>query len=106
MEPIPEVVPGGGTPVIMQVRIRKVTFAADQPQYRPLVAYHSEDGTVFTRWKLSFAERMKVLFGGSIWLTVLTFNHALQPIKLAAECPVEIDCYRLQPQDDLEDEPS
>ncbi len=89
MEPVAEVVPDAGTPVITYVR--KVTFAADQPQYKPLVAYHSADGTVFTRWRLTWRERLRMFLSGDLWLTVLTFNHPLQPVKLDTVCPIEVD---------------
>jgi len=88
MDPVAEVVPGAGTPVILYVR--KITFAADQPQYKTLVAYHAEDGTVFTRWRLTWRERLRVFFSGDAWLTVQTNNHLLQPVKFDTVCPIEL----------------
>ena len=61
-------------------------FAKDQPQYLSLPCYKSEDGEVISCWKLTFKERLKVLFGKPIWLSMLTFNKPLQPQKLSVDC--------------------
>lgn len=58
-----------------------ITFAKNQPEYLPLPAWRSEEGQVFSCWKLTFIERIKVLFGANVWLSQLTFNQALQPQK-------------------------
>jgi hypothetical protein len=42
---------------------------------------------VTTRWKLSWKERLQVLFGGCVWLSMLTFNRPLQPAMLYAAPP-------------------
>lgn len=81
MEPI--------TPVIPKYPFEPfITFAANQPPYKPLPAWRSEDGTVVSRWRLSWTERLRILFFGDLWLTQLTFNNRLQPVKLTVECPV------------------
>ncbi len=79
MKPVTPVFPGHALP--------EVVYAKDQPEYMPLPAYRTHDGMVVTRWKLSVWERLRVLFSGSLWLTILTFNRPLQPIKLDAICP-------------------
>lgn len=58
-----------------------VTFAETQSEYLPLPAFKERDkyGKVITCWQLSFRERIKVLFTGKVWFSVLTFNQALQP---------------------------
>lgn len=58
-----------------------VEFAKDQPEYNSLPAYkvNSEQGEVITCWKLSFRERLRVLFFGCIWLNLLSFNKPLTP---------------------------
>lgn len=58
-----------------------VEFAKDQPEYQTLPAYkeNSTQGEVITCWKLSFKERLYVLFFGNIWLSMLTFNKPLTP---------------------------
>jgi hypothetical protein len=59
-----------------------VTYAANQPQYRPLPCWRSRqpDGRVVTRWKLTRRERLMVALGTDLWLQQLTFHQPLQPI--------------------------
>ena len=66
MTPMDQIIPGFDVPTVV--------YAKDQPEYLPLPAWRGEDGTVVTRWHLSFLERLKIAIGGSLWLTVLTFN--------------------------------
>lgn len=70
----------------------ETVFAEDQPEYLPLPAVRLGDGTVITRWKLTWRERLAVLFGGSIWLQQLTFNQALQPqLPMTKEPEIYLD---------------
>lgn len=64
-------------------------YAKDQPQYQALPAYHFGDaeGRIACRWSLSWRERLRVLFTGTIWHQVLTFGQPLQPQKLTVEKP-------------------
>lgn len=57
------------------------TYAKDQPQYQPLpvLKFDTPDGEVVACWKMSFLERLKVLFTGKIWVQLLTFNKPLTP---------------------------
>jgi hypothetical protein len=64
-----------------------VVFAKDQDEYTPLPAYCSQDGEVVTCFKLSEEEKEKVAKTGILWLSVLTFNHPLQPIMLSTDKP-------------------
>ncbi len=75
------------SPVFPNLNLPEVVYAKDQPQYLPLPAYRDGRGTVVTRWQLSWRERLRVLFSGSIWLSMMTFNQPLQPVKLRAEPP-------------------
>lgn len=63
------------------------TYAKNQPEYLPLPAYRAPDGTVTTCWRLDWHERLHVLFGGRIWLKMLTFNKPLQPVLLSTTDP-------------------
>lgn len=63
--------------------ISEITYAKDQPGYIPLPALRFDDGLVVTRWDLTWKERLILLFGGSVFLGLLTFNKPLQPIKLS-----------------------
>lgn len=80
MTPISPVVPGSFVP--------EVVFARDQPQYLALPAVREPDGSVITRWHATWRERLRVLVHGDVWLTLLTFGAPLQPVKLAARCPI------------------
>ena len=59
-----------------------VIYAEDQKEYLPLPVYKeltTKEAEVVSCWKLSFRERLKILFTGKLWWTVLTFNKPLQP---------------------------
>ncbi len=59
-----------------------VVIAEDQPEYLPLPAWRDNinvTGTVVTCWKLSFTERLRVLFFGNIWLSMMTFRKPVTP---------------------------
>lgn len=62
-----------------------VTFAKDQPEYQPLPALRidSPNGEIVSCWKLSFLERIKILFTGKIWLSLMSFNKPLTPIYMS-----------------------
>jgi len=64
-----------------------VTFAANQPPYKPLPGVLERDGRLTTRWKLTWRERFKILRTGDLWLQVLTFNRPVQPVKLLVDEP-------------------
>ena len=68
---------------------KNCVFAKDQPEYLPLPAHKTFDGVVISCWKMSFKERLKVLFTGKIWLSILSFNHPLQPQSLQVNSPFE-----------------
>jgi hypothetical protein len=60
-----------------------VVYAKDQPEYLPLPAHRSPGGDVTTCWQLSWWERLTILLYGHLWLTVMTFNGPLQPLRLS-----------------------
>lgn len=62
-------------------------IAKDQPEYNTLPAYRDADGSVLSRWRLSWRERLRVLIHGDVYVWVQTFNHPLQPILLDTERP-------------------
>jgi len=64
-------------------------YAKDQPQYLPLPTHKSSSGELWSCWKLTFKERIKILFTGKLWLGCLTFNNPLQPLKPMLESPFE-----------------
>jgi len=60
---------------------QNIVFAKDQPEYQPLPALRidSPEGEVISCWKMSFKERMKVLFFGRVWVSLMSFNKPLTP---------------------------
>jgi len=56
-------------------------FAKNQSKYKPLPALTIEgkEGYVISCWRLSFKERLKVLFFGRVWLRLMSFNKPLTP---------------------------
>lgn len=65
-------------------------FAENQEEYLSLPAYKHGDecGTVTACWQLSIRERLKVLFTGKMYLSLLTFNKPLTPHLLDTDSPV------------------
>ncbi len=57
------------------------TFAKKQPEYLPLPALKidNDEGHVITCWKMTWRERIKVLFTGRVWLSLMSFNKPLTP---------------------------
>lgn len=60
-------------------------FAEYQKEYfsLPALQLDTKEGEVITCWKMSFLERLKVLFTGKVWLVLLTFNKPLTPSNLS-----------------------
>ncbi len=57
-------------------------YAEDQPQYQPLPVFKADtpQGECISCWQLSFFERLKILFTGKLWLSLMTFNKPLTPV--------------------------
>jgi hypothetical protein len=83
MSPVMQIVPGVDIP-----ETDIVVYAKNQPPYIPLPMWKGDDGLRISRWKLTWRERFQILFGGSLWLSILTFNNPLQPVKLEVRCPL------------------
>jgi hypothetical protein len=66
-----------------------VIIAKDQPEYMPLPAHIAGDkqGTLTFAWRLTWYERLAILFSGVIWQQTLTFGSPLQPQLLTVEKP-------------------
>lgn len=64
-----------------------ITFAKDQPEYNPLPAMRipTPMGEVITCWELSDEELEQVKTTKRIYLSQLTFNSPLQPIRMMAD---------------------
>ena len=84
MIPTEEIIPGFKLP-----EDELIVYAKDQPQYQPLPMWRGPNGHRVSRWKLTWKERLQVLLGGSIWLSIYTFNNPLQPVLLETTCPLQ-----------------
>ncbi len=62
-----------------------VVMGKNQPEYLPLPALKMPDGEVITCWELTDEELEKVKESHRIYLSQLTFNRPLQPVKLMAD---------------------
>ena len=62
-------------------------IAKNQPKYLPIPVYVDPIGIIIICWKLTWRERVKLLFTGIIWHRILTFHKPLQPIILEVDYP-------------------
>ncbi len=58
---------------------QNITYAKDQKEYLPLPAHKDKLGVVTSCWKMSFKERLTVLFTGRVYSSLWTFYQPLQP---------------------------
>ena len=77
------------SPVLPGSNFKEVVCAKDQPQYLPLpsIVIDTEEGTVLTRWRLSFWERLIILWHGDLYHSQLAFHRPLQPIRMEVRPP-------------------
>jgi len=68
-----------------------IVYGASQPQYLPLPSFRDpgSHGTVITRWHLSWRDRLGLLLGRDLYLTLLTFGEPLQPLKPEVGLPLD-----------------
>jgi hypothetical protein len=83
MKPSTPIIPGHDLPV--------TNFAESQDEYQTLPAFRQDDGTVLTRWHLTWKERFTIFLRGDLYLFTLTFNGPLQPVSLQVERPTMSD---------------
>jgi|KBSSwiStaDraftv2_1062776.scaffolds.fasta_scaffold03096_28 hypothetical protein len=77
------------TPI--EFREQTLVIAKNQPPYLPFPAHYScATGRVTACWKLTWRERLTVLFRGRVWHQILTSGTRLQPQKLTADKPAEV----------------
>lgn len=77
-------------PQLIEFPEQTLVIAKNQPQYRPLPAYqypNDPEGKIVCCWKLSLRDRLKLLFTGKLWHTVMTFNKPLQPQLIVVDKP-------------------
>jgi hypothetical protein len=79
------------TPVCDAVEVPETLYGATQREYKPLPAFRDTSQPtvpVITRWRLSAEDLQRILDGGDIYLTQLTFGYSLQAVSLSTECPI------------------
>ena len=66
---------------------QNIVFAKDQPEYLPLPGHKikNNEGEFIFCMGLSFMERVRVLFNGHIWCSLLTFNGPLTPSRYSTK---------------------
>lgn len=64
---------------------QNVVFGENQPEYQPLPALAMPDGEIITCWEITDEDIEKMTSSRRIYLSQLTFNRPLQPIKLMAD---------------------
>lgn len=66
----------------IEFKEQNIVFAKDQPEYQPLPAFKNDSpsGEVISCWQLSFKERVKILFTGKLWVSLLSFSKPLTPV--------------------------
>jgi hypothetical protein len=68
------------TPVVKGQQHREIILAKDQPEYRDLpVLIWGKPIVYVSRWELTWKERWKLFWSGSIWIQQMTFGGKLQP---------------------------
>ena len=65
----------------IEFKHQNVIYSKDQPEYQPLPALKLDtpEGEVISCWHMSFKERVKVLFTGKVWLSLMMFKKPLTP---------------------------
>jgi len=66
----------------IEFKHQNIVFAKDQPEYQPLPALRidSPTGEVVSCWKLTPKERIKIIFTGRVWLSLMSFNKPITQI--------------------------
>ena len=68
---------------------QNAVFAENQSEYTslPALILYPEDGSrpIVSCWKLSLKERLRVLFTGRVWVSLLSFNNPLTPSFLSTK---------------------
>jgi hypothetical protein len=75
---------------LIEFEEQSVVIAKDQPEYLPLPAFqfaNDPSGRIAFCWQFSWRERLRLLFSGKLWHTVLTFHQPLQPVMLMLDRP-------------------
>ena len=65
-------------------KFQNFVYKKNSSKYDELPAWKNKGarGEVVSCWKMSFLERLKVLFTGRVWLLAVTHNKPLTPYKM------------------------
>jgi hypothetical protein len=83
MHAVSPVIPDGDDP--------EQVIAENHPVYMPLPALRREDGIVLTRWRLDAADLEMVIKQGYLYVSLITSDGKIQPLKLTAAVPPEFE---------------
>lgn len=82
------------SPVVKGFEELETVLAKNQPEYQPLpvIWCHDDTGTVISKWKLTWKERIRLFFTGELYLSQLTFfptptERKFQPQLPSVEAP-------------------
>ena len=77
-------------PVNVRADLPEVIFAKNQPPYLPLPAVQvgDEAGTIITRWRMTWRERIAAAWRGDVYLSIMTFGRPLQPVLVSIDSPL------------------
>jgi len=64
-----------------------LVFGAGQEEYLPLPGYIEQDGTFTMCLELTEDEIIEMVKTRKLWLSVLTFNTPLQPLRMSTQKP-------------------
>ena len=78
---------------------QNIVFGKGQKEYQqlPALKIDTPEGNVITCWKLTFWDRIRVLFLGRVWLNLMSFNNVVTPSYMSTD---RKDLYSV-PDDDL-----
>lgn len=74
------------SPVLSASGDCEVTYAKDQPEYKPLPVFRTQI-SVISRWRFSEAERRYIAEGGDLFIVMMNFGCPLLPILPIAADP-------------------
>ena len=70
---------------IVDFKERNREYAKDQPEYLTMPAYVSKSNDVTSCWKFSLKERLRILWYGRVYFTLVTFNGSPQPQRASTK---------------------
>ena len=66
---------------------QNVVMGEGQSEYFPLPAHRTQAGEVYSKWRLSFRERISVLLRGHVWFIQWTFNSPKKTVNQQTHKP-------------------